>query len=102
MFAYFIDQSSKTLPKMNCYIISYDLIEGGDYESLFKAIKAYGTWAHIMESTWAVVTDSGAKEIRDDLKPYLPGKSRLLVVLSGSESAWGNVICRATWLKEHL
>ncbi len=85
-----------------CYIISYDLIEGGDYESLFKAIKAYRTWAHITESTWAVVTDQSAKAIRDDLSEYLPGNSRLFVVLSGTEAAWRNVICRITWLKEHL
>lgn len=30
---------------MSCYIISYDVREGGDYEPLFAAIKEYGTWA---------------------------------------------------------
>lgn len=88
--------------KMKCYIISYDLTDGDDYKSLFKAIKAYRTWAHITESTWAVVTDQSAKEIRENLARYLPGKSALFVVLSGSESAWQSVICRDAWLKEHL
>ncbi len=86
----------------NCYIISYDMAAGGDYEELYEAIKEYGTWAHITESTWAVVTDEDHKEIRDSLGQFLPKGSRLFVVKSGSSSAWRNVICRNEWLKENL
>lgn len=87
---------------MTCYIISYDITEGGDYGALIAAIKAYGTWAHITESTWAVVTDTSHTEVRDDLGKYLPAGSRLFVVKSGAVAAWRNVICRDQWLKENL
>ena len=54
----------------NTYIISYDLkkADDEDYENLYQAIKAYGTWAHITESTWAVKTSDSAKKIRDDFE----------------------------------
>jgi hypothetical protein len=87
---------------MNCYIISCDMAEGGDYDALFDAIKSYRIWAHITESTWAVVTDDDHKEIRDNLEQYLPKGSRLFVVKSGTAAAWRNVICRNEWLKKNL
>jgi hypothetical protein len=87
---------------MNTYLISYDMAEGGDYDALYDAIKAYGTWAHITESLFAVKTASTAKQIRDDLGEYLPVGSRLIVVKSGTEGAWRNVICRNEWLKKNL
>lgn len=87
---------------MNTYLISYDMAEGGDYDALYEAIKAYGTWAHITESLFAVKSSSSAMEIRDELGEYLPSGSRLIVVKSGTEGAWRNVICRNEWLKKHL
>ena len=87
---------------MSCYIISYDMADGGDYESLYKAIKSYGTWAHITESTWAVVTDKDHKQVRDHLGTFLPDGSRIFVVKSSGVGAWRNVICRDQWLKENL
>lgn len=86
----------------NSYIISYDMAEGGDYEALFEAIKAYGTWARITESTWAVVTEDGHKDIRDHLDNYLPEGSRLFVVKSGTAAAWRNVMGRDKWLKKNI
>ena len=87
---------------MPAYIISYDMAEEGDYEPLLDAIKSYGTWAHITESTWAVVTNQGASQVRDNLGSYLPSGSRLFVIKSGVEAAWGNVMCRDDWLKRNL
>jgi hypothetical protein len=85
----------------NTYIISYDL-KGDDYEPLYEAIKSYGTWAHITESTWAVVSSKKAVDIRDHLGEYLPKGSRLFVVKSGMVAAWRNVICSNEWLKKNL
>ena len=85
-----------------CYIISYDMAKGGDYDELIEAIKEYNTWAHITESTWAVVTEESHNEIRDNLGQFLPKGSRLFVLKSGSSGAWRNVICRSEWLKENL
>lgn len=88
---------------MACYLISYDLRKAGrNYKSLQEAIKAYGTWAHINESLWAVVTTKKATEVRADLVQFLDSDDRLIVVKSGVEAAWRNVICKNEWLKEHL
>lgn len=84
------------------YLISYDMAEGGDYGELYKAIKAYGTWAHITESLFAVVTEQSAKELRENLGVYFPKGSKLFIVKSGAEAAWRNVICSNEWLKDNL
>lgn len=87
---------------MSCYIITYDLHEGADYAGIVSAIKSYGTWAHITESTWAVVTSHSAQQIRDHLLGYTKKQDLLLVVRSGVESAWGNTLCKDEWLQKHL
>jgi hypothetical protein len=87
---------------MPCYIISYDLPKEADAKPLQEAIKKYGTWAHITDTTWAVVTEQKSTEIREKLTPYLPQGSRLFVVKSGTAAAWRNVIARNEWLKKYL
>ena len=78
------------------------MVEGGDYEPLLKAIKSYGTWAHINESTWAVVSEKTAPDIRDHLGKFFPSGSRLFVIKSGVAAAWKNTICSNEWLKKNL
>ena len=88
---------------MTCYLISYDLIgPNRDYDGLIEAIKEYGTWAHITESFWAIVTESKAKDVRANLKRYLDSNDRIFVVKSGTEAAGSNVICKNEWLKKNL
>jgi uncharacterized Zn ribbon protein len=89
---------------MLTYIVSYDLNYGTpeEYADLYTALKAYGTWAKITESTWAIVTTDSAKEVRDSLGVHLHKGDRLFVVKSGVEAAWRNVKCRDEWLKEKL
>lgn len=87
---------------MNCYILSYDLRKERDYNSLYDAIRSYGTWAKITESCWAVVTDKSAVDVRDHLLTTMDSDDRLFVVKSGVEAAWQNAICKNEWLKENL
>lgn len=87
---------------MPCYLISYDLRRDRDYDDLYEAIKEYRTWAHVLESTWAVVTQTSAKEIRNDLEQYTDNDDGLFVVKSGTEAAWRNVLCDNEWLKDNL
>ena len=86
------------------FIISYDLNDGSsdDYDNVYKAIKAYKTWAHLTESTWAIVTTEKAKEVRNKLIKLMPKGSSLFVVKSGSVAAWRNLQCSNEWLKKHL
>jgi len=87
---------------MRCYIISFTLRKDKDYTPLYKAIKSYGTWARVLEFTWAVVTEQPAKEIRDYLKKFLDESDKIFVVRSGAEAAWKDVICSNDWLKKNL
>lgn len=84
------------------YIISYDMLGDGDYASLIKRIKEYKYWAHITESTWAVLSSKSAVEIRDDIKDFLTDGSRLIVVQSANVAAWNNTICSNEWLKKNV
>lgn len=89
---------------MPCYIISYDLRKPGrNYESLYEAIKSYGTWAHILESLWAIVSNKTAVQVRDHLLQYMDSDDGLFVVKSGAEAAWHNVIYKDnTWYQNNL
>jgi CRISPR-associated endonuclease Cas2 len=87
---------------MQSYIISYDLKNQKINKSLYKTIKSYGTWAHISKSTWAVSTNSSAKQIRDHLSSVMDDDDSIFVVKSGVESAWKNATCKNQWLKDNL
>ena len=87
---------------MACYIISYDLVKERDYEELYKAIKSYGTYAHITESTWAIVTNNKATQIKDKLQKCMDSNDRIFVIRSGREAAWNNVLCMDDWLTKNL
>lgn len=85
------------------FIISYDLPSGSDkYNALIDRIKQYGTWAHITLSTWAIVSECSANEIRDTLKSIIGEESRLIVVQSANVAAWSNSICSNDWLKKNI
>ncbi len=88
---------------MTCYIVSYDLRKPGrNYDSLYEAIKAYGTWARINESLWAIMTINSALQVVNNLENHIDENDRLFVIQSGSKAAWTNAICKDEWLKEHL
>lgn len=76
----------------HCYIISYDLcIPGRDYVSLYQALKRFGRWGKLTESTWAIVSNMSHVQIRDYLMQYMDKNDRLVVVLSGQSAAWNGV-----------
>ncbi|MEO8760656.1 MAG: hypothetical protein ABI388_05590 [Bacteroidia bacterium] len=87
---------------MKCYIISYDLRHGGNYTALINAIKGYGTWARITESTWAVVTQQTAIQVANNLLISMDGNDRLFVIKSGGEAAFRGIICEESWLQKHI
>ncbi len=91
---------------MNSLVISYDITQDGDkdsvYQSLYDAIKAYGTWAHITDSCWAIKTECSAAEVRDALLNLLRPSDRLFVVQTAHVAAWHNTFCRNDWLKENI
>jgi FAD/FMN-containing dehydrogenase len=87
---------------MKCYIITYDLRKFRNYDALYFAIKSYGTWGKITESTWAIVTNQNTAEIRNYLLNFIDDDDRLFVIKSGGEAAWQNTIAENHWLQQHL
>ena len=87
---------------MDSYIISYDIPKGSNYDELIGRIKQYGTWAHITESTWAVVSCDSASDIRDALNSFIPDGGRLIVVQSANVAAWNNAMCTNEWLHKNI
>lgn len=84
------------------YAICYDLNSPGqDYDELFNAIKAYGTWWHNLDSTWIIKTSDRSSTIRDDLKQHIDSNDKLLVLkLSGGWAGIG--FGDYDWLNEHM
>ena len=88
---------------MKSKIITYDLCAPGrNYDDLYKAIKSYGTWAHITESTWFVKTADSCTQIRDNLLSHVDSNDRLFVGELTGTAAWRNVICNNDYLKDNL
>lgn len=95
---------------MAVYIIGYDLhpTKGETYENLKKAIDGLSpkTW-HCLDSTWMVVTDKTAVQIRDLLLPHMYKDDQLLVVKyaenGGGRWAYHGFIgdC-ADWIRNNL
>lgn len=88
---------------MSCFIISYDLrVPYRDYKLLYNAIQSYGIWGRLTESTWAIVADSTAEQVRNFLMQYIDGNDRLVVVKGGKEAAWVRAIANNEWLQQNL
>ena len=88
---------------MSSKIISYDLCAPGrNYDELYKAIKAYDTWAHIAESTWFIKTESSCGDVRDKLLSHLDKNDRIFVGELTGAAAWSNFLCKSSYLKENL
>jgi hypothetical protein len=79
---------------MAVYMIGYDLHPkvGETYGELIAAIEKVGTpWWHCLDSTWLVVTDKSAVQIRDELKRHIRDDDQLLVIkyaLAEHQAAW--------------
>ena len=88
---------------MATYIVTYDLISPGqNYSAIHEQVKTYAKWARPTESTWVLVTDRSAKQIRDHLKSVIDEDDRLFVVKSSGEGAWHNTRCSNKWLRDNL
>ncbi len=84
------------------YIITYDLsAPGRNYDTLYERIKAYGSWAHITESSWAIVTAATTAQVRDYLSEVLDESDKLLVGPLGRGASWLGLPKEVTdWLQE--
>jgi hypothetical protein len=78
--------------------------EGDTQDKLFSALEVIGTdYWDCLDSTWLVITERTAAEIRDELKQYLGDDDRLLVMRYEEGAAWfGFKNDCESWLKDNL
>ena len=91
---------------MNSLVISYEIANDAGKarvcQALSTTIRAYGIWAHITDSCWAIKTERSAKEVRDELRQMMREVDRLFVVQTAHIAAWNNTMCRNDWLQENI
>ncbi len=91
---------------MSTYVVGYDIhpTMGETYSELIDAIKKVGTnWWHHLDSTWVVVTDKSAVQVRDALRKHLRADDQLLVVESAHVAAWAGFSEKCgVWLKSNV
>ncbi|HWQ91711.1 MAG TPA: SinR family protein [Clostridia bacterium] len=89
---------------MTTYMIGYDLNKPlQNYAGLIEAIKTYSPWWHHLDSTWLIVTDETAVQIRDKLVPYLDSNDELLVAKVSAPGAWQGFNQQGSeWLRDNL
>ena len=69
---------------MATYIVTYDLNNETRRPPIVQAIKTYGNWARLSESSYAIVTAETPQQVFDKLKKHLDGDDQLYVILRGS------------------
>lgn len=89
---------------MSTFLITYDLRQPGrNYDDLYDRLRAYGTWAHPLESVWLITTNQNAVQIRDYLTEVIDQNDRLLVVAATRPGAWRHLAPEVSeWLQAHL
>ena len=87
----------------HCFIVVYDLCNPGqNYQELHNAIKGFPHWGKLTESAWAIVSDKSAANIRDFLRQFIDTNDRLLVVQSGCNAAWQNMLASNDWIRNNI
>ncbi|OGO79787.1 MAG: hypothetical protein A2Y21_12005 [Clostridiales bacterium GWC2_40_7] len=89
---------------MSCYIVLFEVQEASRLSALTDALKSYSSYCPVTAHAWAVITETGAKEVRDKLLPLVGRKDQIFVIRSGTEGAWLNAYGpkHSEWLKKNL
>ena len=84
--------------QVSAILVSYDLnTPGQKYEKLYEKIKAYGTYAKILDSAWIVCrTGITPESVYTDLKKVLDDGDHIFAV-DISSSARQGWLPQATW-----
>ncbi len=73
----------------NCYIVTYDLINPGrNYDGLLQTLKNNYAWARLGGSSYLILSDQSAVEIRNNLTQLIAHGDTLYVGLMSDVAAW--------------
>lgn len=74
---------------MKLYQINYDLRNPRrNYDELYRRIRSYGTYAHILDSCWLIQSSGTAMDICTNLKQAMDANDGLIVAEMTRNSAW--------------
>ena len=85
------------------YSVSYDLRKPGrNYDALYAYLQKF-TWCHALESTWFVMSDLSAANIRDAIGKLVDAGDGVVVTrLAADWATWGMSAGVNAWLRAHL
>jgi predicted membrane-bound dolichyl-phosphate-mannose-protein mannosyltransferase len=77
----------------NNLFVTYDLnTPGKDYDSVFNAIKALGSWAKVQKSVWYVDSQYTCEQAAERIWAVMDANDCLIVIDASSNNAsWYNV-----------
>lgn len=86
------------------YIITYDLsTPGRNYELLLKKIKSHANWARLGGSSYIILSEHSAVEIRDFLVTVLDSNDKIFIGKLSNEAAWHGLSDEVSnWIKSVL
>lgn len=86
------------------FLVSYDLSKPGrNYDDLFKLLRSFSNWAHVLDSVWFVCSNLSTAEVRDKIWAAMDSNDHLLVTnLKHGDSAWYRLDPEISdWLKSN-
>ncbi len=87
---------------MACFIVTYDLNNETVRPNILKDIHAYGRWAQLSESSYAIVTGDTAEQVYSGLSKHIDDNDNIYII-SLSEPHFGQGPHEVNeWLAENL
>lgn len=88
---------------MKSYIVCFEgNAESLGYEGFLEKLRDFSNKAEIFENIYIINTTKSATELRDLFSQDAPKGSRIFVIVTNRASAWKNILCDSSWLKENL
>jgi hypothetical protein len=89
---------------MKAQLIIYQLEDEAESSKINEQIKAFSKWARITDNCWMVITNKDSASIRDELRPTVNNKLRILVI-NITNQGWGAYAIPEEvtgWMKSNL
>ena len=87
---------------MATYLISYEIQSNRTRTIMDSLIQKLGESTQITSTLWALKTEAPAKELRDILREQVNAGDRIMVVKSGREAAWHNILGNNQWVADNF
>jgi len=87
---------------MATYLISYEIQSEHTRTIMDSLIRNLGEAMQITGTLWALKAEVSAKDLRDTLRDQVKTGDRLMIVKSGREAAWHNILGTNQWVVDNF